>query len=62
MAGSNSALSTLHHKGPGSEGEWVDHNAKLFLGHRRLSILDKSDSGQSPMFSNDARYVIVLNG
>lgn len=32
------------------------------LGHRRLSIVDLSDNGKQPMFSEDGKYVIVYNG
>src|SRR5207247_7469050 len=34
---------------------------EVFLGHRRLSIIDL-DTGGQPMQSSDGRYVIVFNG
>ena len=43
-------------------GNWVDLDKKLFLGHRRLSVLDTSKSGSQPMQSSNKRYVIVYNG
>jgi asparagine synthase (glutamine-hydrolysing) len=53
------ALTTLIHRGPDAEGEWQDGD--VFLGHRRLSIIDLR-TGQQPMHSSDDRYVIVFNG
>lgn len=53
------ALESLRHRGPDGGGEWVEDH--LFLGHRRLSIIDLS-TGQQPMHSADGRYVIVFNG
>lgn len=32
------------------------------IGHRRLAIVDLSDSGFQPMLSDDKRYVIAFNG
>jgi len=32
------------------------------IGHRRLAIVDLSDSGIQPMLSDDSRYVIAFNG
>jgi len=52
----------LHHRGPDNEGIWLDHNAGVALGHRRLSILDLSPTGVQPMFSAGGRYVMVFNG
>lgn len=53
------ALGTLIHRGPDAGGEWREAN--VFLGHRRLSIIDLS-TGDQPMLSSDGRYVIVFNG
>lgn len=52
----------LVHRGPDDSGCWVDAEAGLALGHRRLSILDLSPNGHQPMASACGRYVIVLNG
>jgi len=50
----------IAHRGPDAEGSWHDEYA--YFGHRRLSIIDLSDSGNQPMHSYDTRYVIVYNG
>lgn len=49
-------------RGPDDSGAWVDAEAGIALGHRRLSILDLSPLGHQPMTSADGRYVIVFNG
>jgi asparagine synthase (glutamine-hydrolysing) len=52
----------LLHRGPDDAGAWVDADAGIALGHRRLSILDLSAAGHQPMVSASGRYVMVLNG
>jgi asparagine synthase (glutamine-hydrolysing) len=54
--------STLAHRGPDDEGTWVDAEAGVALGHRRLAILDLSVEGHQPMHSADGRYVLAFNG
>jgi asparagine synthase (glutamine-hydrolysing) len=53
---------TLEHRGPDAQGTWWADNADVGLGHRRLSILDLSESGSQPMVAQDADYAIVYNG
>jgi asparagine synthase (glutamine-hydrolysing) len=53
---------TLRLRGPDDGGVWVDQNAGVALGHRRLSIQDLSPLGHQPMESPSARYVIAYNG
>ena len=58
------ALDKLYHRGPDGEGIYraeVEGGA-LTLAHRRLAIIDLSDSGLQPMKSDDERYVITYNG
>ncbi len=52
----------LWHRGPDASGFWNSEKDKIYLGHRRLSILDLSDNGIQPMLSNNGRYVITFNG
>jgi asparagine synthase (glutamine-hydrolysing) len=54
--------SALVHRGPDDEGAWVDAEAGVALGHRRLSIIDLSAQGHQPMESAGGRYVITFNG
>jgi asparagine synthase (glutamine-hydrolysing) len=52
----------LVHRGPDDSGVWVDRQAGIAFGHRRLSILDLSPDGHQPMHSESGRYVIAFNG
>jgi asparagine synthase (glutamine-hydrolysing) len=54
------ALNMMQSRGPDSSDKWKD--AECNLGHRRLSIIDLSDTGNQPMISHNERYVCVLNG
>ncbi len=50
----------LKHRGPNNDGIFSDKN--ITLGHRRLSIIDLSESANQPFFSHDKKLVIVFNG
>ena len=52
----------IAHRGPDDTGLWSDKDAGLFLGHRRLAILDVSAAGHQPMQSHCGRYVLAYNG
>lgn len=54
------ALDTLSHRGPDSDGCWSD--GPVFLGHRRLAIIDLDPRSNQPMFSGDGSVVLVFNG
>lgn len=54
--------STLEHRGPDDAGVWVDRDAGIALGHRRLSIIDLSSEGFQPMLSHGERLVASYNG
>src|SRR5512138_1627460 len=53
---------SLAHRGPDDADTWLDAQAGIALGHRRLSIIDLSPEGRQPMRSHSQRYVIVFNG
>jgi asparagine synthase (glutamine-hydrolysing) len=58
----NDCTDKIIHRGPDSNGFWVDSTKGIYLGHRRLSIVDLSPTGAQPMSSNGGRYTICLNG
>ncbi len=49
----------MTHRGPDSEGLWIDE--KIALGMRRLSIIDLH-TGEQPVYSEDKSVVVVMNG
>ena len=53
---------SLAHRGPDGRGTYIDEKACLGFGHRRLAILDLTDSGHQPMPYGDGRYWITYNG
>ena len=58
------ALNTLEHRGPDSgNGEFFEEEAfNLFLGHRRLSIIDLNAGANQPMYNQSRSKVIIFNG
>jgi len=53
---------SLTHRGPDGNGFYIDSDANLGFGHRRLAILDTTDTGRQPMSYGDGRYWITFNG
>jgi asparagine synthase (glutamine-hydrolysing) len=51
----------LAHRGPDGEGSHVDEAARVFLGHRRLAILDL-EGGSQPMWNEDGTVAVIFNG
>jgi len=56
------ALDSLSPRGPDNEGYWQNRENGVRLGHRRLSIIDLSDSGNQPMSNEDKNIWLVCNG
>lgn len=53
---------SLSHRGPDGNGFYIDHDANLGFGHRRLAIIDTTDGGRQPMSFANGRYWITYNG
>lgn len=49
------------HRGPDADGQWLDPELPVFLGHRRLSIID-IEGGTQPMWTADGDLGVVFNG
>ena len=59
------AVNTMHHRGPNDDGlQYLPQpdGSSVWLGHKRLSILDLSPRGHQPMADPSQRYWIVFNG
>lgn len=55
----HSMCETIVHRGPDSEGLWMDD--QVALGMRRLSIIDLK-TGDQPVFSEDKSVIVMMNG
>jgi asparagine synthase (glutamine-hydrolysing) len=52
---------SLAHRGPDDQGVFADLQSRVFLGHRRLSIIDIA-GGTQPMWNQEGNTAIVFNG
>lgn len=50
----------IAHRGPDGDGHWTEKNVSL--GHRRLAIIDLSETSSQPMISSNDRFAMVYNG
>ncbi len=55
----HSMCETIVHRGPNSEGLWLDET--VALGMRRLSIIDLK-TGDQPVFNCDKSVIVMMNG
>lgn len=53
---------TMVHRGPDGAGTWIASDGRIGLAHRRLSIVDLSESANQPMSNEDETLWIVYNG
>lgn len=56
------ATDAIAYRGPDGDGHWIDPARGVALGHRRLAIVDLTETGHQPMTSADGRVVITYNG
>lgn len=52
----------ISHRGPDAKGLYFNAEKGIGLGHRRLSVIDLSESANQPMTSHCDRYIIIYNG
>lgn len=52
----------MTHRGPDGFGLWLSDDGIIGLAHRRLSIIDLSESAAQPMHSHDGSLTISYNG
>jgi asparagine synthase (glutamine-hydrolysing) len=55
------AAALMAHRGPDALGEWIGPGGDIYLGFRRLSILDLSAAANQPMHGRDGN-VLIFNG
>ena len=58
----SSMLDRIQHRGPDGTGVWVSPEKTVVLGHKRLAIIDLSDSASQPMVNSNNNISIVFNG
>ncbi|MGB6450769.1 MAG: hypothetical protein WBE92_08465, partial [Steroidobacteraceae bacterium] len=51
----------LTHRGPDASGLWRSPSGRIVLSHRRLAIIDLTDTGRQPM-DYAGRFWITFNG
>lgn len=54
-------MAALAHRGPDDEGSHVDRVNRVFLGHRRLNVVDLS-AGSQPLWNEDGTVAVIYNG
>ncbi|MFT9849642.1 asparagine synthase (glutamine-hydrolyzing) [Aneurinibacillus sp. REN35] len=54
-------LDVLNHRGPDGSGEWFASKENIWIGHRRLAIIDP-EGGKQPLSNEDGTIWITFNG
>ncbi|MFC7214634.1 asparagine synthase (glutamine-hydrolyzing) [Saliphagus sp. GCM10025334] len=57
----SSMLEWIEHRGPDEEGRYIDRDAGVMLGARRLAIVDL-EGGSQPKWNEDETVCVVFNG
>lgn len=52
----------MQRRGQDGEGHWVSRDRRVYLGHRRLAIIDLTSDAAQPMHLENVRLHIVFNG
>lgn len=52
---------SMIHRGPDGDGLWHDREKAVYLGHRRLAVLDL-ECGAQPMWTEDGALGVIFNG
>ncbi len=50
----------IKHRGPDGNGTYLGSN--ISLGHLELAVLNLSENGHQPMFSEDKNLILIFNG
>ena len=53
---------SMAHRGPDGSGLWFSEDGTVGLAHRRLSIVDLSESAGQPMGNEDGKVLVTFNG
>lgn len=56
----NQGLNSMQRRGPDDEGIWFEDN--VYIGHKRLAIIDLNKRAAQPMHSICGKYTIAFNG
>ncbi len=52
----------MQRRGPDGAGLWISADRRIGLAHRRLAIIDVTETGAQPMATPDGRLVVTFNG
>jgi asparagine synthase (glutamine-hydrolysing) len=56
------ASARMHVRGPDGSGSWWTDDGRVGLGHRRLAIIDLSDTGAQPMRNAEGSLAVTFDG